>query len=120
MNSIDPIAEVEAIVARARTAQNAFERGGSQNAYDRAAQAAAWAIMVGHRRARRGSHRDQGRWLDHVERHHRTPLSLRGAHRAASTRVGFDRGLGSKLRDRAHERGRSSQHRCRSPAARTR
>ena len=45
MNSIDPIAEVEAIVARARTAQNAFERGGSQKAYDRAAQASAWAIM---------------------------------------------------------------------------
>jgi len=45
MNSIDPIAEVEAIVAHARTAQSAFERGGSQKAYDRAAQAAAWAIM---------------------------------------------------------------------------
>ena len=45
MNSIDPIAEVEAIVARARTAQSAFEHGGSQKAYDRAAQAAAWAIM---------------------------------------------------------------------------
>ena len=45
MSSIDPIAEVELIVARARTAQSAFERSGSQNAYDRAAQAAAWAIM---------------------------------------------------------------------------
>ncbi len=45
MNSVDPIAEVEAIVARARTAQAAFEAGGSQAAYDRAAQAAAWAIM---------------------------------------------------------------------------
>ncbi|KGK78163.1 sulfoacetaldehyde dehydrogenase [Thalassobacter stenotrophicus] len=45
MNSVEPIAEVEAIVARARTAQKAFEQGGSQKAYDRAAQAAAWAIM---------------------------------------------------------------------------
>lgn len=45
MNTVDPIAEVEAIVARARTAQGAFERQGSQLAYDRAAQAAAWAIM---------------------------------------------------------------------------
>jgi sulfoacetaldehyde dehydrogenase len=45
MNSVDPVAEVEAIVARARTAQRAFEQGGSQEAYDRAAQAAAWAIM---------------------------------------------------------------------------
>ena len=45
MNTIDPIANVEAIVARARAAQGAFERNGSQQAYDRAAQAAAWAIM---------------------------------------------------------------------------
>jgi sulfoacetaldehyde dehydrogenase len=49
MTVIDPIAadiaEVEAIVARARTAQAAFELNGSQVMYDRAAQAAAWAIM---------------------------------------------------------------------------
>ncbi len=45
MNTVDPIAEVEAIVARARTAQHAFEKSGSQRAYDLAAQAAAWAIM---------------------------------------------------------------------------
>ncbi|WP_299689862.1 aldehyde dehydrogenase family protein [uncultured Tateyamaria sp.] len=45
MNTADPIADVEAIVARARTAQRAFESGGSQQAYDHAAQAAAWAIM---------------------------------------------------------------------------
>ena len=45
MNTVDPIAEVEAIVARAKTAQLAFERDGSQQAYDRAALAAAWAIM---------------------------------------------------------------------------
>ncbi|MEL6958664.1 MAG: aldehyde dehydrogenase family protein [Pseudomonadota bacterium] len=43
--SDDPIAEVEAIVARARAAQAAYEETGSQQAYDRAAQAAAWAIM---------------------------------------------------------------------------
>ena len=41
----DPIQEVEAIVERARVAQAAFERNGSQRAYDLAAQAAAWAIM---------------------------------------------------------------------------
>ncbi len=45
MNTVDPIAEVEAIVARARTAQRVFEQDGSQRAYDLAAQAAAWAIM---------------------------------------------------------------------------
>ncbi|WP_193743616.1 aldehyde dehydrogenase family protein [Tateyamaria sp. ANG-S1] len=43
--SDDPVAEVDAIVARAREAQAAFEREGSQALYDRAAQAAAWAIM---------------------------------------------------------------------------
>ncbi len=41
----DAIAQVEAVVARARAAQSRFEREGSQQAYDRAAQAAAWAIM---------------------------------------------------------------------------
>ncbi|TDT75659.1 sulfoacetaldehyde dehydrogenase [Litoreibacter halocynthiae] len=45
MNTQDPIAEVETIVARARAAQAAFEANGSQEKYDRAAQAAAWAIM---------------------------------------------------------------------------
>ena len=41
----EDIAEVEAIVVRARTAQAAFEAGGSLVLYDRAAQSAAWAIM---------------------------------------------------------------------------
>ncbi|MFK7876372.1 MAG: aldehyde dehydrogenase family protein [Paracoccaceae bacterium] len=49
MTAIDPIAadiaEVEAIVARARAAQATFEANGSQEIYDRASQAAAWAIM---------------------------------------------------------------------------
>lgn len=39
------IAEVEQIVARARTAQQAFEAGGSQALYDKAALAVGWAIM---------------------------------------------------------------------------
>lgn len=41
----DPTQEVERIVARARIAQAKFEESGSQAAYDRAAQAVAWAIM---------------------------------------------------------------------------
>ena len=45
MNAPDPIAEVEAIVARARSAQAAYEAEGSQDRYDRAAEAAGWAIM---------------------------------------------------------------------------
>ena len=36
---------VEAIVARARAAQMRYEQGGSQDRYDRAAAAVAWAIM---------------------------------------------------------------------------
>ncbi|MEM8802293.1 MAG: aldehyde dehydrogenase family protein [Pseudomonadota bacterium] len=39
------IPEIETLVARAREAQTAFEANGSQERYDRAAQAAAWAIM---------------------------------------------------------------------------
>lgn len=45
MNVKDYLASVDAIVARAHAAQKAFEAGASQGRYDRAAQAAAWAIM---------------------------------------------------------------------------
>ncbi len=45
MNSHDPIAELDAVMARARTAQKEYEAEGSQERYDRAAQAVAWAIM---------------------------------------------------------------------------
>jgi len=45
MNAHDDLADVDAIVARARAAQAKFEAGGSQALYDRAAQAAGWAIM---------------------------------------------------------------------------
>tara|TARA_R110002110_G_scaffold18070_21_gene76327 strand:- start:5071 stop:6474 length:1404 start_codon:yes stop_codon:yes gene_type:complete len=45
MNAYDDLADVNAVVARARAAQKAYEAGGSQRRYDRAAQAAAWAIM---------------------------------------------------------------------------
>ncbi len=38
-------AEVDAIIARARAAQAAFEKNGSQERYDQAALAAAWALM---------------------------------------------------------------------------
>lgn len=45
MTAPDPINKVDEIVARARAAQKAYEAAGSQERYDRAAQAAAWAIM---------------------------------------------------------------------------
>ena len=41
----DDLAQVDAIVARARAAQARYEAKGSQHRYDQAAQAAAWAIM---------------------------------------------------------------------------
>ncbi len=45
MNASDDLAEVEATVARARTAQARYEAEGSQDLYDRAALAVGWAIM---------------------------------------------------------------------------
>ena len=45
MNAPDPIADLDAIIARARTAQADYEANGSQARYDRAAEAVAWAIM---------------------------------------------------------------------------
>ena len=39
------LASVDAVIARARRAQKAYEAKGSQDLYARAAQAAAWAIM---------------------------------------------------------------------------
>lgn len=45
MNAHAEIAQIEAIVTKARDAQKDYEHGGSQLLYDRASEAAAWAIM---------------------------------------------------------------------------
>ncbi len=45
MTSLDPIVELDAVIARARRAQARYAEGGSQLRYDRAAQAVGWAIM---------------------------------------------------------------------------
>ncbi|MFC3614795.1 aldehyde dehydrogenase family protein [Lutimaribacter marinistellae] len=45
MNAPDPIAELDMIIARARAAQRRYEAEGSQERYNRAAEAAGWAIM---------------------------------------------------------------------------
>ncbi len=45
MTAHDDMIEVDAIVARARAAQKAYEAAGSQERYDSAAAAVAWAIM---------------------------------------------------------------------------
>ena len=45
MTANDPFSELDDVIARARAAQARFEANGSQARYDRAADAAAWAIM---------------------------------------------------------------------------
>ena len=45
MSEVNIEDEIEVIVARAKAAQARYEAEGSQKRYDRAAQAAAWAIM---------------------------------------------------------------------------
>ncbi len=45
MNVQDDLAAVDQVMARARAAQKAYEAGATQERYDRAAQAAGWAIM---------------------------------------------------------------------------
>jgi sulfoacetaldehyde dehydrogenase len=45
MNVQDELISVDAVLKRAGTAQKAYEAGATQDRYDRAAQAAAWAIM---------------------------------------------------------------------------
>lgn len=45
MNAADPISELDALIARSRAAQAEYEAAGSQDRYDRAAQAVGWAIM---------------------------------------------------------------------------
>ena len=45
MTVADPIAELDAVVARSRAAQAEYEMDGSQARYDRAAAAVGWAIM---------------------------------------------------------------------------
>jgi len=45
MNIQDDLTAVDEVLARAAAAQKAYEAGADQTRYDRAAQAAAWAIM---------------------------------------------------------------------------
>ena len=45
MNASDPLSDLDAVIASARSAQKRYETEGSQKRYNRAAQAVAWAIM---------------------------------------------------------------------------
>jgi sulfoacetaldehyde dehydrogenase len=71
---------VEALVLRARQAQAAFEAAGSQARYDRAAQAAAWAIMEPGRNAALAElavrSTGLGNVADKITKNHRKTLGL--------------------------------------------
>ena len=47
----DVAADIDAMIARAREAQQSYEVNGSQERFDRAAEAAAWALMEPRRNA---------------------------------------------------------------------
>lgn len=80
MNAHDETAQVEAIMARARTAQRAYETDASQERYDRAAQAAAWAIMEPSRNRRLAELAVEttglGNLPDKITKNHRKTLGL--------------------------------------------
>ncbi|MEK6217532.1 MAG: aldehyde dehydrogenase family protein [Boseongicola sp.] len=80
MNVPNPIAEVDAIVARARAAQARFEVGGSQALYDKAASAVAWAIMEPARNRELAEFSVQttglGNVPDKITKNHRKTLGL--------------------------------------------
>ncbi len=89
MNTVDPIAEVDALVLRARVAQSTFEKCGSQQLYDRAAQAAAWAIMEPSRNRHLAelavSTTGLGNVADKIIKNHRKTLGLMRDIRTAKT-----------------------------------
>jgi sulfoacetaldehyde dehydrogenase len=72
--------QVDALIARAREAQAAFEAEGSQKRYDRAAQAAAWAIMKPDRNRQLAELAVQttglGNVADKITKNHRKTLGL--------------------------------------------
>ncbi|MEX0367450.1 MAG: aldehyde dehydrogenase family protein [Ruegeria sp.] len=74
------IAEVDRIVARARAAQKAYEAGGSQALYDKAALAAGWAIMEPERNRALAETAVQttglGNVPDKITKNHRKTLGL--------------------------------------------
>ena len=80
MNAPDPIAELDAVVARARTAQERFATAGSQARFDRAAQAAGWAIMQPARNRELAELAVQttglGNVADKITKNHRKTLGL--------------------------------------------
>ncbi len=76
----DDAAIVDELLARGRVAQQAFEKNGSQEAYDRAALAAAWALMQPERNAELAAMAVEttglGNVADKITKNHRKTLGL--------------------------------------------
>jgi sulfoacetaldehyde dehydrogenase len=89
MTAHDPAAEVDIILARARSAQVEYEENGSQQRYDRAAAAAAWAIMEPSRNQHLAELAVQttglGNVPDKITKNHRKTLGLMRDLAAAKT-----------------------------------
>lgn len=71
---------VDALIARARTAQTRFEQNATQDRYDRAAQAAAWALMQPDRNSELATMAVEttglGNVADKITKNHRKTLGL--------------------------------------------
>lgn len=76
----DAVLELDAILTRSRAAQQRYETNGSQHRYDRAAQAAAWAIMEPARNQELAelavSTTGLGNVADKITKNHRKTLGL--------------------------------------------
>ncbi|MDP0926086.1 aldehyde dehydrogenase family protein [Paracoccus onubensis] len=89
MNVPDDLLAVDSMMARARAAQAGYEAGGSQQRYDRAAQAAGWAIMEPGRNRQLAELAVQttglGNVADKIIKNHRKTLGLMRDIREAQT-----------------------------------
>ena len=76
----DVTADIDAMVARARKAQQSYEANGSQERFDRAAEAAAWALMEPSRNAELATfavaETGLGKIADKITKNHRKTLGL--------------------------------------------
>jgi sulfoacetaldehyde dehydrogenase len=76
----DVTADIDAMIARARKAQRSYEANGSQERFDRAAEAAAWALMEPSRNAELAAfavaETGLGKIADKITKNHRKTLGL--------------------------------------------
>ncbi|WP_443644986.1 acylating sulfoacetaldehyde dehydrogenase [Candidatus Ponderosibacter sp. Uisw_141_02] len=76
----DVTADIDAMIARARKAQQSYEANGSQERFDRAAEAAAWALMEPSRNAELAAfavaETGLGKIADKITKNHRKTLGL--------------------------------------------